>query len=239
MKELEINCVGKCTIQTVKGKDITLKAKVPDSMKDRFGLKNEDDKVVCGVIDENDFDVNIDKIEDLFKGLSTDSIQVEIGIPEKIEFKDAEVNLGATDAEIKLKKYKIKYLTLNMGAGKAKIYFLKKNKIKNGYLEFNLGAGSLKIKNIENFKADTIKMNIGAAKTVVDFKRRPYTKPTHLFISQAIASSTILIPDDMTCSVKSEGILNLKDIEACSDVENPDLIVHIEGALSSVNVIRK
>ncbi len=237
MKDLEINCVGKCTVHTVRGKDITLKAELPDSIKHLFGLKKEDDKTVCGIV-ENELDITRKHLKGIFKGLS-DSIHVDIGIPEKISFKEVDLNLGATRGTVELKKYKIKHLVINMGAGKAEIKFLKKNKAKNGYLEINTGAGTVNLLSCENFRADTIKMNIGAANAMVDFNRKPYITPSHLFISQAVSSSTILIPKNTTCAVEQEGILNLKSFDACNDTEHPDIIIHLDGALSSINVVKK
>ncbi len=237
--ELDINCAGKCTVTTAKGDRITLKVTVPDSLKDLFGLKKEDNKIVCGLIEERKKDIEISgDFKDLFKHLS-DSITMEIQIPGKKEFFFVEINSGMAETSVELGKYNIKNLWLNIGAGKLDVSFNKKNRISWGAIQVNMGAGTVYLYAPENFRADTIQVFAGASQVTLDFEKRPYIKPTHLVIKQAIASSTVLLPGDIKCLAKKEGILNLNGLDVCSDTLDPELIIHLESALSSVNIIRK
>ena len=237
--ELEINCVGKCDIETVGGDEITLKVQSPDSLKSLFGIKEEKGKITCGILSEMKKDVELPEgLKEFFK-LFSDSVYLKVGIPKKVRFVGVEVNSGTSKINMELKKYNIMNLWINVGAGNVNVSFLKKNKFKGGGIQVNAGGGTVVLIKPENFRADTLSIFAGASNITLDFYKRPYIVPTHMYIESAVSSYTILLPDNLKCFAKKEGVLNLKNMEACKNSENPDLIIHLESALSSVNVIRK
>ncbi len=243
---LEINCVGGCVVNTIKGKDIVLKVIAPDSLSGKFGIKKEGDVILCGLTEsiknENNSDsVNMNGIKDItrfFKDIK-DSIQVEIGIPERVLIDTLNMNMGVAHADVYLGKYAISSLQLSVGAGNVRVNFKKGNRKKHGTITVNAGVGRIKLFGPENFLADTININSGIASVVLNFNKKPRVRPLNVYLSSAMSSFTMVLPKKVSCSRgEVESVFSLKSLENCND-KNGDIVMNVKGALSSIDVIRE
>lgn len=238
VSELEINCVGRCEVHSVKGKKIELNVNAPDSMQDKFGIKKEDDRVVCGVTESIKNDNSIEGIGSFFKGIK-DSVKIDIGIPEKLLVDTLIINSGIARVNATFSRYYIYSLELNAGAGHVVFNFKDKNHIKKGKITINAGVGSIRINRLENFLADSVYINSGIASVVINFKDKPHVKPLHVYLSSAMSSFTMVLPHSVTCEKgKIESFLSLKSLENC-DSDKGDIVLNVNGALSSIDVIRE
>ncbi len=237
---LEINCVGRCRIHNAGGSKIMVKVVAPDSMKDKFGIKRNGNEVVCGIVESIKTDAvsSIEDIRGFWKSLK-DSIEIDVGLPESLCADTVNVNTGVANVNAVFAKYSISLVELNVGAGLVSIYFKGKNRKEGGKMEINVGAGSINIKGAENFLADTMEINAGMATVALDFDSKPEVKPLYIYLSSAMSSFTMRLPDNVLCQKgQVESFLSLKSLSACSDREG-DIVLNIEGALSSIDVIKK
>ena len=235
---LEINCVGECVVHTVKGDKIELEVSAPDSMRNKFDIENRDDVIVCGVVSSIKNNSGVESISRFFRDIK-DSIKIDIKIPEKLVVDTLSMNLGVARAKATLKKYHIYSLQVSVGAGNVTMNFDGKNRVKNGKITINAGVGKIKLNSPENFLADTLYINSGIAGTVLKFRHRPRIKPFNIYLSSAMSSFTMVLPEDVTCEKgEVESFFTLSSLENCDSSEG-DIILNIRGALSSIDVIRE
>lgn len=237
---LEINCVGRCRVHNDVGSEIMVKVIAPDSMKDKFGIKRNGNEVVCGLVEsiKNDSGSGIDDISGFWKSLK-DSIEIDVGLPESLLADTVSINAGVANLNAGFTEYSISLLELNAGAGYVSIHLKGKNGKEGGRMEINVGAGSVNIKGAENFLADTMEINAGMATVALDFDSKPEVTPLYIYISSAMSGFTMVLPDNVLCQKGHvESFLSLKSLSACNSTEG-DIVLNIEGALSSIDVIKK
>jgi len=191
-------------------------------------------------------DLGVEGIRHTFRWKKDDNQEMELFLPRAVAM-DLNMDFGAVRADLDLGGLQMSALTLHTGASESRVDFSEPNTLRMPLATLEVGAADFQARNLGNLNAETITVDAGVGKVLLDF-RGEWQGDAVVSVDMGLGALELRFPeglgvclekDTFLTSLDSEGLVKRGDAFYSVDWEEAEHrgTVTVDAAFGSIDVV--